>query len=364
VFTINLLSNSESEKTITNAFEEQLRVLNHSDIQYTAFDFHEKLGKNGLKFNMIGPLLLDSLQPELLKYGLFVKDSDNNVISTQKGIFRTNCMDCLDRTNVCQGAVARRAFIFALQCLQMLPSNQTYDSFEMMHPETEEMYRDIWANNGDNISISYTGTGALKGGLFRTGKLTIGGIVDDSVKSVLRTYQNNFKDNEKQDIIDMFLGNQASMETEEIDEEDDFATQLRSRQAEFIETQPLTIFIGTWNVNGKPPGEDLSSWLMNITPSPNLPDIYAIGFQEVVGLTAKSVYNADQTNTQLWHQQILIEISKHQKFVLLRSYQLVGLVLSLFVREDHVPYIKEVHNEIVKVGFKGIAGNALLRNHY
>jgi phosphatidylinositol-bisphosphatase len=52
-----------------------------------------------------------------------------------------------------------------------------------------------------------------------------------------------------------------------------------------------------------------------------------------------------------------LEISRQQKFVLLRSYQLVGIVLSLFVREDYVPFIREVHSEIVKVGFKGIAGN-------
>lgn len=54
-----------------------------------------------------------------------------------------------------------------------------------------------------------TGTGALKSNLTRTGKLTFGGLVDDSVKSVLRTYQNNFKDNDKQDVIDYFLGLQV-----------------------------------------------------------------------------------------------------------------------------------------------------------
>jgi hypothetical protein len=50
-------------------------------------------------------------------------------------------------------------------------------------------------------------------------------------------------------------------------------------------------------------------WLTNISPAPNFPDIYAIGFQEVVNLTANSVWNADQTNTNLWHQQILELVS-------------------------------------------------------
>lgn len=64
----------------------------------------------------------------------------------------------------------------------------------------------MWANNGDALSIAYTGTGALKSSLTRTGKLTFSGLMDDGCKSVLRTYQNNFKDNEKQDLIDLFLG--------------------------------------------------------------------------------------------------------------------------------------------------------------
>lgn len=49
------------------------------------------------------------------------------------------------------------------------------------------------ADNGDNISNSYTGTGAMKSAYTRTGKRTIKGMVDDSKKSLERVYQNNFK---------------------------------------------------------------------------------------------------------------------------------------------------------------------------
>ena len=37
------------------------------------------------------------------------------------------------------------------------------------------------------------GTGALKSGFTRTGKRTVGGILDDGYKSVLRYYLNNFQ---------------------------------------------------------------------------------------------------------------------------------------------------------------------------
>lgn len=82
-----------------------------------------------------------------------------------------------------------------------------------------------------------------------------------------------------------------------------------------------------------------------------------IGFQEVVSLTGKSVWNADQTNGQLWQKQILDTINKYKKFILLRSYQLVGILLSVFVRDDQIGNFREVHSEIAKVGFRGIAGN-------
>ena len=32
---------------------------------------------------------------------------DGTMLSQQEGIFRTNCIDCLDRTNVVQGLVAK-----------------------------------------------------------------------------------------------------------------------------------------------------------------------------------------------------------------------------------------------------------------
>lgn len=202
------------------------------------------------------------------------------------------------------------------------------------------------------MSISYTGTGALKSKLTRTGKLTLGGLVEDGIRSVKRTYQNNFLDDEKQDIIDFFLGNLS----EQIEDEEDWlGVQLKARKEEFLESGTFNIFIGTFNVGGRNPGEKLDAWLQ--ARNDLIPDVYIIGFQEVVELTGKAVWNADQTNTQMWHQQILRFIQKYHPFVILRTYQLVGLVLTVFVRQDQINYYREVHSERAKVGFKGIAGN-------
>ena len=36
-----------------------------------------------------------------------VRTDDKGIICDQRGVFRVNCMDCLDRTNVVQAALAR-----------------------------------------------------------------------------------------------------------------------------------------------------------------------------------------------------------------------------------------------------------------
>lgn len=45
----------------------------------------------------------------------FLVDSDGKIVTQQEGIFRSNCMDCLDRTNVIQSLLARRSLRAQLQ---------------------------------------------------------------------------------------------------------------------------------------------------------------------------------------------------------------------------------------------------------
>jgi hypothetical protein len=52
----------------------------------------------------------------------------------------------------------------------------------------------------------------------------------------------------------------------------------------------MRLFVGTWNVNGKFPAEDLTPWLCEGADSDaegrlTLPDVYVIGLQEMVDLT-------------------------------------------------------------------------------
>ena len=48
-------------------------------------------------------------------FSYFLVDSTGKVVATQEGVFRSNCMDCLDRTNVIQSLLARRSLQAQLQ---------------------------------------------------------------------------------------------------------------------------------------------------------------------------------------------------------------------------------------------------------
>ncbi|KAJ0646853.1 putative phosphatidylinositol-3,4-bisphosphate 4-phosphatase [Helianthus annuus] len=69
------------------------------------------------------------------------------------------------------------------------------------------MFPTVWANHGDDISIQYSGTPALKGDFVRFGYRTIKGILIDGWNALMRYYLNNFVDGTKQDSVDLVQGN-------------------------------------------------------------------------------------------------------------------------------------------------------------
>lgn len=54
---------------------------------------------------------MQDLQNVQSKFGFFVKErfGQQKVIKLQAGVFRTNCIDCLDRTNVTQAKISFRS---------------------------------------------------------------------------------------------------------------------------------------------------------------------------------------------------------------------------------------------------------------
>ncbi len=232
-YLVNLVNQTGREKRMKDAYEQMVKLLVSSPseaqsgdnltnekfhevqpsrqrsefdrLHYIYFDFHNET--KGLQWHR-AQLLLDNMEPGLVSQGYFRAvdmpgDQDGfDIRALQTSVVRTNCMDCLDRTNVVQSMLARYTLNRIFHDVGILPRHQTFkddNAFELL-------FRNIWADNADVVSKSYSGTGALKTDFTRTGNRTKQGALQDLVNSITRYIKNNFLDGPKQDAFDLFLG--------------------------------------------------------------------------------------------------------------------------------------------------------------
>jgi phosphatidylinositol-bisphosphatase len=152
----------------------------------------------------------------------------------------------------------------------------------------------------------------------------------------------------------------------------------------------IDVFIGSWNVNGKAPPRDVSSWLQADHESKGgQPDVYVLGFQEIVDLNASSLmidHNAHEVravvcnvscvcvcrsvcfqstsihththahahaHTQAWH--VVIERTLvPELYSRIMSKHLVGISTSVYVKRTLRPHIKDLRFNTCGVGILGI----------
>uniref|UniRef100_A0A4W5RX54 SAC1 like phosphatidylinositide phosphatase b n=1 Tax=Hucho hucho TaxID=62062 RepID=A0A4W5RX54_9TELE len=199
---LNLIDQKGSEKQLEQAFDKMVSSLGNGMVKYIAFDFHKECSR--MRWHRL-QILVDMVTEMQDEYGYFLVDVDGNVLVQQEGMFRSNCMDCLDRTNVIQSLLARRSLQSQLERLGVLHMGQRIED----QADFEKIYKNAWADNANACAKQYAGTGALKTDFTRTGKRTQWGLVMDGWNSMIRYYKNNFSDGFRQDSIDLFLGNYA-----------------------------------------------------------------------------------------------------------------------------------------------------------
>lgn len=193
---VNLAEQHGKEGVLTNAYREYVEEAKLSDVKYCQYDFHAET--KGMKYENISKLVAQ-LERSFESQGFFWI-CDRVILSQQKGVYRVNCIDCLDRTNVVQSAFARHVLNQQLLALALLNPS------EPGRPEMDVFFNDVWANNGDAISRCYAGTSALKGDFTRTGKRDLGGLLHDGINSLARMYTSTFSDWFCQVVIDYMLG--------------------------------------------------------------------------------------------------------------------------------------------------------------
>lgn len=198
VVAINLIDQKGSELQLGNAYEKEAKK--YPDLKYVAFDFHHQC--RNMRWDRLS-ILMDQINDDVQKNGFFFAEH-GKIQKVQEGIFRTNCIDNLDRTNVVQGLIAKRSL--ADQFLQLGIFTNPNDKVEN-YPTFEHVLKNVWADHADVVSLQYSGTGALKTDFTRTGKRTVQGALNDGVNSVMRYYYNNFTDGFRQDAFDLFVGN-------------------------------------------------------------------------------------------------------------------------------------------------------------
>ncbi|KAJ3329156.1 hypothetical protein HDU76_008498 [Blyttiomyces sp. JEL0837] len=196
---VNLVNKHGYESKIGEAFSRFMRILSDARVKYVHFDFHKECRK--MRWDRLS-LLVDEIESDLLTQGYCFVDEKGRLLREQNSIVRTNCMDCLDRTNVFQGVLGKRAVVQQLRDLGYLGDNETMEH----QPQLLNIFQVIWADNADAISIQYSGTGALKTDFTRTGKRTYEGMFNDFTNSIVRYVRNNFLDGSRQDAYDLVLG--------------------------------------------------------------------------------------------------------------------------------------------------------------
>ncbi|KAL2250393.1 UNVERIFIED_CONTAM: Phosphoinositide phosphatase SAC8 [Sesamum indicum] len=202
---VDLTDKHGDEGLLSMAYAEEMQKLMQKlpKVRYVSFDFHQVCG-NGNFENI--RLMYDQLAEDFEKQGYFLLDPEGKVLAEQEGVVRSNCIDCLDRTNVTQSYLGQKSLNSQLQRVGAISSTECISMFS----EDFEIFKTLWVDHGDEISLEYSGTHALKRDLVRYGKQTMAGIIKDGMSALSRYYLNNFHDGVRQashrDAIDLISG--------------------------------------------------------------------------------------------------------------------------------------------------------------
>ena len=347
---VNLLSTKSSELPLSQRYRSHVKRMiddGTSDLYMTDFDFHRETSDKGFSS---ATKIYNLIKESLYEFGYFSYEvSSGKVLSEQSGVFRTNCLDCLDRTNLIQQFISNFAMtIFLKDHKRYVPQESQFFTH----------HNSLWADNGDQISQIYTGTNALKSSFSRKGKMSFAGALSDATKSVSRMYINNFQDKGKQVTIDTLLGRLNGQSPVLLyDPVTDYVNEkVGDLKDQYTSYQEIGIFAGTFNVNGADRVDDLSEWLYPIGDKFK-PNVVILGFQEVIELTAGSIINADYSKSSFWTKEVNKCLNQHDKYIMLRAEQMSSLMLLFFVRADSMEHIKRVEGANKKTGLGGITGN-------
>ena len=202
---------------MSKEFNTSIRYLNQflppkHAIKYHSFDMARM---NKKKDENVIQRLTEIAKIRIMQTGIFItkpvvsigSNSNSKPGSTkyQTGIIRVNCVDCLDRTNTAQFALGKCALGYQLYGLGVLHNPVLeFDS------DCVRMLEALYEDHGDTLALQYGGSQLVHRikTYRKTAPWTSQG--NDIMQTLSRYYSNTFSDSEKQNTINLFLGDVLS----------------------------------------------------------------------------------------------------------------------------------------------------------
>lgn len=127
--------------------------------------------------------------------------TDDHLGREQNGVLRTNCVDCLDRTNTAQFMVGKCALGFQLHALGVIDK-----PFLQFDSDAVRILEDLYEAHGDTLALQYGGSQLVHG--IRTYRKVspFTSHSRDIMQTVSRYFSNAFTDADKQQAMNLFLG--------------------------------------------------------------------------------------------------------------------------------------------------------------
>ena len=209
IYVLNLVKSRERtprESKLLNEFTTAITYLNQflppdKKILYKAWDMSR--ASKSRDQDVIGTL--ESIGEEIIPITGFFKNGTDaeSGLRLQNGIARTNCIDCLDRTNAAQFVIGKRALGHQLHALGVIDnvSAVAYDS------DTVDIFTTLWHDHGDTIAVQYGGSHLVNTMATYRKINQWTSHSRDMVESFKRYYNNSFMDAQRQEAYNLFLGN-------------------------------------------------------------------------------------------------------------------------------------------------------------
>lgn len=186
-FFINLLDTKGHEKELNSEF---IRALDETECEYLAVDYHT--------------MVKSAAEKEKFKKEL-------KSILSEGCIIRTNCVDCLDRTNVVQSQISKIKLLEMFGLPEKSENQSVLDIDDYLNQRSVKKLGQLWNSNANMLSMQYTGTSALKNDLTEHGVRTFKGLIQDAISSGKRYVNNNFTDGKMHEIIEVATGVRNSL---------------------------------------------------------------------------------------------------------------------------------------------------------